>query len=219
MERIPEPELMEDPDQALAYAKANFEEVNQAFVDRFSATFADHQPTEILDLGCGPADILIRFAKRYPAARCFGVDGSLAMLKLGQEAATQAALDPTRFSLSQESLPFESDDTFDTVVSNSLLHHLHEPQVLWQTIEAVAKPGAAVLVVDLMRARSRAHAQAMVDEYAAEEAPVLREDFFNSLLAAFTLDEVRSQLAHSGLGHLDLTPISDRHFAVSGLVR
>lgn len=35
MNRVLEPELMTDPDQATAYAAADFAAVNQGFVDRF----------------------------------------------------------------------------------------------------------------------------------------------------------------------------------------
>ena len=35
MERVLEPELMDDPEQARAYARADFEEENQGFADRF----------------------------------------------------------------------------------------------------------------------------------------------------------------------------------------
>ena len=39
MERIPEPELMDDPEQARAYASADFSEPHQAFVERFTQRF------------------------------------------------------------------------------------------------------------------------------------------------------------------------------------
>ena len=59
-------------------------------------------------------------------------------------------------------------------------------------------------------------AQHIVDTYAANEPEVLRRDFFASLCAAFTLDEVRDQLEVAGLGHLAVEAISDRHLLVWG---
>src|SRR5438094_1602455 len=41
MERILEPELMDDAAQALAYARADFADVNRGFVDRFRTMFPD----------------------------------------------------------------------------------------------------------------------------------------------------------------------------------
>ena len=43
-----------------------------------------------------------------------------------------------------------------------LLHRLHEPQGLWQSIAAAGAPGAAVMVMDLFRPESQAAAQAIV---------------------------------------------------------
>jgi hypothetical protein len=79
-----------------------------------------------------------------------------------------------------------------------------------------AAPGACVLVQDLMRPDSPAAAQALVDHYAPDEPDVLRHDFFHSLCAAFTPDEVREQLVNAGLDALTVTPVTDRHLLVAG---
>ena len=81
-------------------------------------------------------------------------------------------------------------------------------------------PGAYVLVVDLFRPPSRERARQIVDEYAAGEPEVLRNDFYHSLLAAFTPEEVRAQLAEHGLAEaLSVEKISDRHLGVFGRLR
>ena len=51
---------------------------------------------------------------------------------------------------------------------------------------------------------------------AGNEAPVLKEDFFNSLCAAFTLREIRYQVRSRGLGGLVCELASDRHWIVWG---
>ena len=56
----------------------------------------------------------------------------------------------------------------------------------------------------------------MVDRYAADEPPILRRDFYNSLLAAFTEDEVASQLAELNLSRLLIDVPDDRHWTVGG---
>jgi hypothetical protein len=48
--RIVEPELMDDPFQARAYAEADFDRSDQAFTERFLAFFASQQPC--LRCGC-----------------------------------------------------------------------------------------------------------------------------------------------------------------------
>jgi hypothetical protein len=46
----------------------------------------------------------------------------------------------------------------------------------------------------------------------------LRRDFYNSLLAAFTEDEVAAQLAEMNLSRLLIDVIDDRHWVVSGRI-
>ena len=67
MKRTRESELMDDPEQALVYAQADFEQENQGFVDRFREYFPEFTEGHILDLGCGPGDIPIRFARACQA--------------------------------------------------------------------------------------------------------------------------------------------------------
>jgi hypothetical protein len=75
-----------------------------------------------------------------------------------------------------------------------------------------------VFVVDLRRPESRQAAQRMVDEYAKSEPEILHRDFYNSLLAAFTIEEVERQLEKDGLSSLAVREISDRHLLVSGFL-
>src|SRR2546425_13296941 len=86
MERVLEPELMDDPAQALAYSRADFVEENQGFVDRFAEFYPEFKAGHVLDLGCGPGDIPIRLARTLPECRITGVDGSPPMIALGLEA-------------------------------------------------------------------------------------------------------------------------------------
>lgn len=220
MERIPEPELMDDPAQAQAYADADFSQPHDYFVAQFLTRFPDFSSGQVGDLGCGPADITIRFARAIPEAMVVGVDGAAAMLALGCEAVRRAGLE-SRIRLEQRLLPARDwgNAAFDAVISNSLLHHLDDPTALWQTVANVAKPGAPVLVMDLMRPPDRAGAERLRTLYAAGAPAVLQRDFYNSLLAAYQPREVREQLRQSGLDYLTVEVASDRHLIVHGRYR
>jgi SAM-dependent methyltransferase len=217
MERIPEPELMDEAEQAAAYAGADFQAPNQAFVDRFLALAPDLDRGRVVDLGCGPADIPIRLALARPGLELVGVDGSEAMLAHGRDAAARAGV-ADRIELVRARLPGPPPDgPFAAVLSNSLLHHLPDPAVLWNEIRRLGAAGAPVLVVDLFRPPSREAASRLVAEHAAGEPEVLRRDFEASLLAAFTPAEIRAQLEAAGLAAaLAVETISDRHVAVRG---
>jgi SAM-dependent methyltransferase len=218
MQRILEPELMDEDEQARAYAEADFAEPNERFVGYFDTEIHPAVRGAVLDLGCGPGDIVLRLAKRHQGLTVHGLDGSEAMLhfaveRLSREPALQSRVQFVHGILPGAALPLAK---YDAVVSNSLLHHLHEPHVLWNAIREVAAPGAAVLVMDLYRPPSPGAAQEIVEAYSGEEPEVLKRDFFNSLCAAFEPDEVRAQLQSCGLGCLDVRTVSDRHLLVAG---
>lgn len=220
MERTLEPELMEEEAQAEAYARADFADVNAAFVEQVLAIVPGLSGA-IVDLGAGPADIPIRLCRAAPSIRVTAVDGSEAMLAQASANVARAVLgDRIELVLGRLPRALPAERRFDVVISNSLLHHLPDPSVLWDEIVRLGKPGAPVLVVDLMRPASREDARAIVDRYAGSEPEVLRTDFFNSLLAAFTLEEVEAQLREHGLaGALTVEASSDRHLRVSGRLR
>jgi SAM-dependent methyltransferase len=208
---------MDDAEQAKAYAEADFSEPNQRFLELFRPLAPDG-PFRALDLGCGPADITLALARAYPQARVQGLDGAEAMLGFGRCALDAEPALAERVELICECLPSPrlARAGFDAVLSNSLLHHLAEPQVLWETLRDCARPGAAVLVMDLARPAAPEAVDRLVAEYAADAPEVLRRDFRNSLHAAFTPDEVREQLGFAGLQGLQVGSVSDRHLAVSG---
>jgi SAM-dependent methyltransferase len=218
MQRIPEPELMDEAEQAQAYAAADFEEPNQRFVAYFEQEFPQLRQGAVLDLGCGPGDIVLRLASRHAGLTVHGIDGSAAMLRFGSERLHQTPGLGGRVQFIEGILPGASLPLphYDAVISNSLLHHLHDPAVFWSAVREAGAPGAAVLVMDLFRPQSRADAQAIVDQYAANEPEVLRADFLASLCAAFEPDEIRAQLRASGLDALQVRTVSDRHLLVTG---
>jgi cyclopropane fatty-acyl-phospholipid synthase-like methyltransferase len=218
MDRVLEPELMDDPKQAEAYACADFAEENQGFVERFKEYFPEFSQGMVLDLGCGPGDIPIRFVKLYPSCQITGVDASAPMIQLGEQAVKNAGL-ADRITLRcerYEDVP--GARIADAVISNSLLHHLPNPLQFWQKLRQLVKPGAPVLVMDLLRPESPDAAQTIVDQYAANEPESLRRDFYNSLLAAFTEDEIGSQLARMNLTRLLIDIPDDRHWVVGGII-
>jgi ubiquinone/menaquinone biosynthesis C-methylase UbiE len=218
MERILEPELMDDEQQSIAYAKADFSTSNQLYVDSLVRDFPT-QLRAVVDIGCGPADVVIRLAKAAPQAAITAIDGSAPMIALGRTAAREAGVDD-RLTLLHTRIPGPppASQSFDAVLSKDLLHHLPDPLVLWNEVKRLGRPGAAVYVMDLVRPDTKEIAHAMVKEGAGSEHPILQQDFYQSLLAAFTMDEVRAQVAAADLD-LTVAPIGVRHMLVKGTLR
>ena len=224
MQRVVEPELMNDPEQVLAYSNADFEVAHQSVVENFAQIFpnifSDTGSTQcVLDLGCGSADVTVRFAHQFPSCKIDAVDGAEEMLKQAETLIRRESL-AEHITLYHQRLPnctFECK-SYDAIISNSLLHHLHEPQHLWSVIKQLATTNTAIYVCDLYRPDTKQEANELVDKYANNEPEVLRKDFYNSLLAAFTPDEVRAQIDNAGLDSLNIDIVSDRHMLIYGYV-
>ena len=216
MDRIPEPELMDLPHEALAYAEADFADVNEAFVERLLVLAGPLGRANALDLGTGPCDIPLRLWRRRDW-RIAAVDAASAMLRIGMRTlrashclgAIQPILSDAKI------LPFAAG-SFDVIFSNSILHHLGEPERLWGEVARVGKRGALVFLRDLARPASQDAARRIVEEHAGSESALLQEEFYRSLLAAYTPEEIRRQLDTAGLCGLEVAMVTDRHLDVWG---
>lgn len=219
MQRTPEPEeLMDQHAQALAYANADFSEANNLFAELLAELCPGELRGRALDLGCGPADIPIQLLGQHPELVVDAIDGAAAMLELAAQKAGQDPRLAQRLQLHCEMLPCPTltQQGYDYLLSNSLLHHLSDPADLWRTVIQCARAGAGVVIMDLARPSSPLAVDALVETYALDEPEVLRDDFRNSLHAAYTAEEVEQQLAEFGLGQIQVTMVSDRHWAARG---
>lgn len=210
---------MEGREQARAYADADFEAPHSGFIAAFLEAFPGVELSgAVLDLGCGPGDVTIRFARQFPGCCVYGLDGSEAMLHEGARLLAGAPEVAGRVKLIAGLLPGPNlpRQKYHALISNSLLHHLRDPQALWAAVRLYAEKRAPVFIMDLMRPASRVQAAMMMEKYMAGEPDILKEDFFNSLLAAYEPDEVRAQLAAAGLSDFTVQPASDRHLLVWG---
>ena len=219
MKRILEPELMDEYEQAQAYALADFEVPHSRFVTLFKETFPDRETTgTVLDLGCGPGDITFRFARAFPHCTIHGIDGSEAMLQCGYDIFNPEDDIKKRVEFIHGLLPYADLplSKYDVIISNSLLHHLEDPMVLWNTVRKYAAYGTLVFIMDLMRPEDKAEARRLMYLYTSNEPDVLQRDFYNSLLASFEPGEIRGQLKDAGLDNLVVKDVSDRHVVVYG---
>ena len=216
MQRIPEPELMNEAEQAVAYANADFEEPHNHFIQLLKESVGSRLPAlgRAVDLGCGAADISIRFVKSFPDYHVDALDGAAAMLAEGEKALSQSGLSD-RVNLIESYIDASSlsNQNYDLIFSNSLLHHLHDPMLLWNCIKNT-KGQPLVFIMDLMRPENDEQVDFLVKEYASGEPDILQRDFRASLKAAFTPDEVKAQLVEAGL-NLNVLVVSDRHLKIS----
>ncbi|WP_208742246.1 class I SAM-dependent methyltransferase [Leptospira kanakyensis] len=217
MVRIPEPELMEDPTQVESYDQADFESAHsfliRKFQDRLPQRFV---PESILDLGCGPGDMSSRLYSQFPNANFTFLDGSEFMLdrckKRMGTLVSEKRKDKIDFKkeLVQGFVP---ESPYDLVFSNSLLHHIHDPFEFWGAVQRSIHNDSFIFISDLIRPDSLTSANQLMERYAKEESEILKKDFYNSLLAAYRIEEVKEMLEITRLdSKLNLEPVTDRHW-------
>ena len=217
MDRIVEQEVMDTAEAAEAYDAMEHGEVDNAFVERVLALGA--QSGHFLDVGTGPAQIPILLAQRCPEIRITAIDLSKEMLNIAKRHIAAAAL-TARITLEHvdaKALPYP-DNTFDGLISNSIVHHIHDSLRALQEMSRVVKPGGLVLIRDLVRPETPEAAQAFVDTYAAEDTPYQQKLYYDSFLAAFTIAEVNEMLAQMDLQGAVVTQSTDRHWSVERAV-
>ena len=222
--RITEPEVMNDPLQVDAYAAADFSNTDQAMVDRIATllessgnSFPDQ--ARLLDLGCGPGNISSRLAQRWPHCSVLGLDAADRMIAVADERRSAAGISRERLRYKKAFLPLsQAGKPANLIVSNSLLHHLHDPHQLWSSLIPLASAHCLVLHRDLRRPESEASIDQLCDCHVADAPAVLQRDYRASLHASFTLDEVRVQLQQAGLVTLQVSAVEDRYLEVSGWI-
>ena len=218
MQRCPEPELMNGVDQVAAYAAADFSAGDDVTIDRIHSLIAErplgNNPV-VVDLGCGPGNITLLLARLLPEARVIGIDGAERMLELARQRAADQGL---AIVFLHQDLRQIRGLKADLVVSNSLLHQLHDPLLLWRVTSELANRGCRVLHRDLRRPESMDQLNHLQTLHLPDAPEVLLQDFRASLRAAFEPAEVADQLRITGMKQLSIQLEGDRYLVVSGLV-
>ena len=232
MERVPEPELMTEYEQVKAYSEADFSSSDADFVTALELMISCNRAklgcqSLIVDFGCGPGNITERLSRQWPKARVVGIDGSKEMLRVAKQRKENikikeglkgfSYLQSDLGSISKRTLSNLGLNSVDVLVSNSVLHHIHDPHDFWMANKTIGVPGTIVFHRDLRRPPSFEDAIKIQEKYQAGAPSILNRDFLASLKAAFTLTEVERQLNQLGLFQLKVFEVSDRYLEVRGV--
>ena len=211
LQRVLEPEVMDSEQEAVDYDAMDHSQVNQQFVaDLIEADFGGG---DVLDVGTGTAQIPIALCQARKDCRVMAIDMSVSMLDLACYNIEAAGLveSITLSHVDAKELPFD-DASFDTVISNSIVHHLAEPTGCLQQLERVLRPGGLLFVRDLMRPQTDAQVIDLVQRYAGDENEHQQKMFDDSLRAALSLEEIRQCVETIGFPAETVNSTSDRHW-------
>jgi ubiquinone/menaquinone biosynthesis C-methylase UbiE len=201
--RVPEPDLvMDKPENVDAYARAST-------VDQVLAPVYLHNAAHVcdvirpgdlvLDLGCGPATQLAVIAQLNPDVRFLGVDLSAPMLETGRDHLASTGTRNVELRVGDMTdLSGIDDCSVDAAVSTLTLHHLPDAQALHATFRAikrVLKPDGGLFLLDLGRLKSSKSMHYFANQYADRQSPLFTLDYWNSLNAAFSVEDYKSAVS------------------------
>ena len=227
MKRTPEPELMQSPSQVRAYADADFSRSDSMVVKSLEKYLKKvgrtlNKSDLIFDIGCGPGNIAERIANNWPFVKVVGIDGSKEMLN---EAEKKLSNNLTK-NLTYELIEINSIATgeihfpltADFLVSNSALHHFHNPHSFWGALKKLGKSNCIHIHRDLIRPTSVEKTFEIKEKFLLNSPEILKKDFYASLKASFTVDEVTQQLADAGLSQLEVFQVDELYFEIIGFI-
>lgn len=184
MKRIPEPELMLDPEQCRIYNEVLSDKDNpsiKSFINVYDL-FIDIKKGHIVDLGTGSANFIIKLVKKYPKLKVTCYEGSAAMIDIANKNIKAERLE-NNITMVHEDM-FNAHGEYDAVLANRVLHHVNNTEAFWQLIDRLSNK---LLVCDIVRPTLQVFENFLSHEHGYEE------DLVNSLRAAYTIDEVLEQ--------------------------
>lgn len=211
--RVLEPEVMDSREEAVAYNAMDHDEVNQKFVD--DLTQCGELGLDCLDVGTGTGWIPVLLCKANPVVRVMASDASAEMLDLARYN-LEVAQCMHRVQLhygDAKKMVFQSN-YFDTVFSNSLVHHLPVHEEFFQELKRVVRPSGLLFLRDLVRPQTEDALEKLVDTYGGSDEcgrQMLRQSFY----AALTIDEVKALGESIGVDPRCVEMSSDRHWTIA----
>jgi ubiquinone/menaquinone biosynthesis C-methylase UbiE len=213
--RVLEPEVMSGAEEAGEYDEMDFNATDQLFAERAAELVRGaNAPVHLIaDLGSGNAKIPLAMCPLLPdATRVCAVEMSGEMLAVAARNRARAGVVLHLVAADAKHVPF-ADRSVGMVTSNSLVHHIPDPRAVFLEIARVVRPGAPILIRDLVRPENGHALEKLVETHAARWSPLQRTLFSDSLHAALTLDEVSELLVECGLADVSVMQVSDRHWS------
>ena len=230
MERVPEPELMEEKEQVISYDEADFSEgevnlINQINQYLLKKNISLGEKDLIVDLGCGPGNISEKLAIKWPNTEVVGIDGSKEMIlraEYNKSISTNQKLKNLRYICSDikdiKSNNFLFKKRISLLVSNSLIHHITNLEDFFDTIRSLSSNITLNFHKDLKRPLDEKSALELKAQCSTKYNEILTNDYYASLRASYTFKELKDFTLENDLSSLDVFEEGDNYLIVYGNV-
>ena len=213
LHRILESEVMDTLEEAFEYDSMDHSQVNEVFCSDFFAARNLNDGVQVLDVGTGTAQIPIAMCKRNSGLKITAIDLAESMLTLGNKNIQTARLEDsiTLVQIDSKKMPYP-DESFDQVISNSIIHHIPNPLECFKEMIRVTKKDGLLFIRDLLRPFSLVELQNIVNLHAGDATPKQKQLFTDSLHASLSLAEVREMVKRFGFEAFTVIQSSNRHW-------
>jgi S-adenosylmethionine-diacylgycerolhomoserine-N-methlytransferase len=121
--------------------------------DRVIAGIDTYDGARVLEIGCGTGRNLIMAARKYPGARCFGIDVSTEMLNSATRAISRAGLDARIHVAHADATQFDAGglfgiDQFDRIFISYSLSMIPQWQIVVGTAMSHLAPKGELRIID-----------------------------------------------------------------------
>ncbi len=201
-ERVPESNLIMDaPEAVAAFRRAGAQNgvLSGVYTYHLAQSCALIRPGDrVIDLGCGPANLLVAAARLNPESTFTGIDLSPRMIDEARKLVKASGLRNVELRLDDiTKLELVEDSSVDVVLSSMALHHLADVESLHtclMAIDRVLTPKGKIYICDFGRLKSLGSVEYFVRRAIPEEETILRRDYYESLRAAFSKFEFKMAL-------------------------
>lgn len=203
IERINEPEIMNDLEQVQSYVKA-YEWGGPTSALQLhhlkELSYLIKSGDRIVDLACGPGPLLLELAVLFPECQFIGVDMAPLMLNHLESSAKTKNLKNIR-TMQADIRNLQSSDLggpVDLVISTSAFHHLPEPKdldIVFNTISKILKSAGGFYIFDFGFLNSNRTKNILVNDLRKKAPPLTVQDYEVSLNACFPLSTILDSAA------------------------
>ena len=229
MDRRAEPELMNTKDQVDSYSEADFSEGEIKFVRLIKNYLKKNNihitPNDlIVDLGCGPGNISEKLSKEWPNTSVIGIDGSKEMINMAKSRKNLQEKPLNNLTYLCEDIKniklvdISDKKQINLLVSNSLIHHITDINKFFKCIISLSGENTLNFHKDLIRPINEKYALELKAECASKYNETLTNDYFASLQASYTVDELTCMILEKDLTHLNVLEEDKKYLILYGNV-